>query len=336
VLSDPEKDLEMKMKYLLLVFGLLVAQFTFAGGENNEKDIPTLPDEALQIVLSKVDASDLSNTALVNHQWRNNSQDKYFLRSYFNAELEALSGIDQEKRKKIENLLFLSAKNLNSKVMFELLTHTKTYKDFFTQNIVSLYAEAAKTRNPLALNNLGIIYEIALGVDQDYKLARELYIYAAQSNCAEAQYYLARMLEHGKGGNKNPKAALRYYTFSAGAGFTPAQNDLGFIYLRGLLGVKKDPQKAFNLFLLASHKNDSYAQNSLGMMYEGGKFVSKDYEMAEHFYTLSANQGLSLGQFNLADLYESLGNIEKAIECYVRASEQGNKKATKALARLVK
>jgi TPR repeat protein len=211
-------------------------QLTFADSENNESK---LPNEVLEMILSQVEASDLSNTHLVDHRWRDTSLNEYFLRAYFSIELAALSGMDQKKVERIEKLLFFVAKIRSSKAMDKLLDYTADYKDFFTQKIVSLYMKAAepkdpkhprKTKDPSALTNLGRLYRSSLGVTQDQKKALNLFRRASKKGYAEGLYRLAQAYDYGKGTEKNSQKALKFYARSAEKGYAPAQNDLGFVY----------------------------------------------------------------------------------------------------------
>jgi TPR repeat protein len=259
------------------------------------------------MVLFHVDASDLSNTGLVDRQWHDASQDEYLLKSFFKVELEALSGIDQKKFQKIKDLLFLSAKTLNSKVMFDLIEYTKTHKEFFTQNMVSLYIKAVEpknpknpgeTRDPLALSNLGFIYDYGLGVREDKKKAIRFYKKASKRRCTIAQYNLAKAYEL----EKNLEKALKWYQLAAEKGFAPAQYILGSAFRDGKFGLQPDLQEAFNYFLLSATQGDRSGQNAIGLMYEDGLGVQQD--------------------------------IEKAIALYVRAAEHGSEAAKEALVRL--
>lgn len=73
---------------------------------------------------------------------------------------------------------------------------------------------------------------------------------------------------------------------------------LGLMYNRGEK-VKRDDEKAVELYTLASNKGHAYAQNNLGFLYANGYGVKADYNKAFELYTLSAKQGYSKAQINL-------------------------------------
>ena len=53
------------------------------------------------------------------------------------------------------------------------------------------------------------------------------------------------------------------------------------------------------------HKEMSRAQNNLGLMYENGLGVPKDYDEAVKWYRLAAAQGDALAQNNLGWMYDN-------------------------------
>ena len=56
--------------------------------------------------------------------------------------------------------------------------------------------------------------------------------------------------------------------------------------------MKKDPVKAFALFLKAAEMGDDIAHRSLGYCYEKGKGVKKDLDKAELYYQLAVDMGV--------------------------------------------
>jgi hypothetical protein len=52
-----------------------------------------------------------------------------------------------------------------------------------------------------------------------------------------------------------------------------------------------------------SDKGNTMAQNNLGVMYNNGKGVKKDYKEAFRLYKLSADQGNEYAQVNLGYMY---------------------------------
>lgn len=69
-----------------------------------------------------------------------------------------------------------------------------------------------------------------------------------------------------------------------------AQNNLGVMYQYGL-GVEKDYAKAIEWYTKSAYQGDSYAQYEVGNMLENGLGVEKDLKRALEFYTKAVNQG---------------------------------------------
>lgn len=80
---------------------------------------------------------------------------------------------------------------------------------------------------------LAYIYEQGLGVDKNYNEAANWYLKAAARD-AIAQYNLARLYLNGLGRPKNDSLAFNWYRKSANAGFAPAQNNLAYMYEKGV------------------------------------------------------------------------------------------------------
>lgn len=75
----------------------------------------------------------------------------------------------------------------------------------------------------------------------------------------------------------------------------------------------------------------AFDQFNLGVQYEKGFGVSKDYEFAAVWYAKAAGQGHAKAQNNLDALYEKgrgvIKNDTTAVKWYTKAAEQGNKAA---------
>lgn len=76
----------------------------------------------------------------------------------------------------------------------------------------------------------------------------------------------------------------------AEAGDMVAQNELGFIYNKGLYGIE-DPVEAVRWFRRSAEQGHAFAQHNLGWMYEKGRGVEMNLTQAEVWYRKSAAQG---------------------------------------------
>jgi TPR repeat protein len=108
--------------------------------------------------------------------------------------------------------------------------------------------------NPVAQNNLGIMYMDAKGVQQ------------------------------------NTSEAVRYLSLSAAAGSSLGQNNLGGLYRDGK-GVPRDYRRAAQWFAASAAQGNSAGMYNLGLMYEMGQGLKAEPFHAYMWYALAANQG---------------------------------------------
>jgi TPR repeat protein len=80
------------------------------------------------------------------------------------------------------------------------------------------------------------------------------------------------------------------------------------------------------------------AQYNLGVCYERGCGVVKDYGKAVEWYQKAAEQGYAHAQYNLGMFYENGYGVpkdnNKAIEFYKKAAAQGDESSKEALKKL--
>ncbi len=127
--------------------------------------------------------------------------------------------------------------------------------------------------------NLGLMYVLRYGVEQDYKKAIEWYEKAANQGHAKAQFILGDMYSSGQGVRQDYKKAAEWYEKAATQGDANAQYNLGLMYL-----VKQDYKKAFEWFEKAASQGNTTAQYNLGLMYYNGQGVRQDYKKAAEWY----------------------------------------------------
>ncbi len=99
-------------------------------------------------------------------------------------------------------------------------------------------------------------------------------------------------------------------------GHSGAMVQLGLIYEFGT-GVPKDYSEAAKWYRKASNLGDADAQNQLGMLYEHGKGVPKYPQIAFSLYSKSSAQDNEIAQLNLARLYYSgIGTLKDQVKSY--------------------
>ncbi|MFI5023615.1 MAG: tetratricopeptide repeat protein [Alphaproteobacteria bacterium] len=91
---------------------------------------------------------------------------------------------------------------------------------------------------------------------------------------------------------------------------------------------RHDYATALRLWRPLAEQGNSYAQNNLGSIYDGGYGVAADYKEAVKWYRLSAEQGNSFGQYNLGTMYaEGRGvsrDYKEAAKWFQLAADQGD------------
>jgi TPR repeat protein len=237
-----------------------------------------------------------------------------------------------------------------------VLEAAQRYSDAATQ-----YQLAAQGGQALAAFNLGSLYEMGHGVNQDWKQAAAwyqsagdhgfpegyghtgmLYINSKPPNYAEgaswmekavkagspnAAYVLGWLYDTGNGVQKDPGMAMRLYTDSANRGVAEAMYRLGIIYKDGE-GVQRDPVTAARWVFGAAKQGNSYAQEELGYMFSDGLGVTKDEHAALTWFLLAAQAGLVRSQKALAIMYDEgdvvARNPSEAVAWYRKAADQND------------
>ena len=85
-----------------------------------------------------------------------------------------------------------------------------------------------------------------------------------------------------------------------------AQHFLGEMFYKGK-GFNQDYKSAVKWYTLSAEQGNEISQYNLGIMYSFGLGVVPDYLKALKWYMLSSEQGYALAQYNLGRLYY-LGN----------------------------
>ena len=95
------------------------------------------------------------------------------------------------------------------------------------------------------------------------------------------------------------------------------------------LGIDKD------LIIQMAEQGDAEAQSAMGLMYQYGEGVTKDYREAAKWYRKAAEQGLALAQLRLGAIYDGGKGVsvdhKEAAKWYRKAAEQGYPKSQLSL-----
>ncbi|MDX1764207.1 MAG: trypsin-like peptidase domain-containing protein, partial [bacterium] len=129
--------------------------------------------------------------------------------------------------------------------------------------------------------------------------------------------------------------ALRIWVPLAEAGDSNAQINLGVMYDYGK-GVPRNPELAIKWYGAAAEQNNCVALYNLGAMYAQGRCLTQDVGRAAQLYEKAAEQGLAIAQYTLGMLYISGNGVsrdpEKARFWLQEAAKQNCEEARQQLA----
>lgn len=136
----------------------------------------------------------------------------------------------------------------------------------------------------------------------DYPRAFKIWS-SIQDEDLAAMRNVALMLRKGIGVKKNPEKAEEIYEVAAEAGLPTAQADLADMLLKGEAGPP-DPKRALPLLEAAAAANHPVAQYELAQMFETGQdgLVPKNLIVARRLYAAAASHGMKVAAERLKEL----------------------------------
>lgn len=196
------------------------------------------------------------------------------------------------------------------------------------------YQSAYRIINPMAskgeapaLNLLGMMYELGLGVSKNAEKSVTYYRQAAEKGYSYAQYNLAVSYDSGVGIPINYREAVKWYTRAAEQGASFAQYNLGVMYEQGR-GTTRDYKKAAYWYEKAANQGHKQAQNNLAWLYEKGQGLNPDLVTAYAWFNIAAEQGLKTAnlkremignQLDMQELAQAMDTVKR-----LKASIQKN------------
>ncbi len=177
----------------------------------------------------------------------------------------------------------------------------------------------------------------ALDKQGDYAEAFALYTEAAEQGYTPAQNNLGSLYLRGAGVAEDAVVGADWIEKAATGGFARAAYNLGRLYEDGS-GVPQDTAKALEWFRSAAEAGDVVAQSKLGSMYMHGDGVSADYEQSFAWYEMAAKQGDAYSEYVVGWFYDTGNGVQKdsdkAFAWYERAAHQGSGDAQFRLAQM--
>lgn len=114
---------------------------------------------------------------------------------------------------------------------------------------------------------LGVLYDLGLGVTKSYAESGKWYLKAAAAGVAEAQFILGtRYYQHGSKAKENYATAFSWFFKAASQGVPEAQHNLGVMYAQGQ-GTPINKVEAYKWFILAASRGSTnawYAREEIG------------------------------------------------------------------------
>lgn len=196
--------------------------------------------------------------------------------------------------------------------------------------------------SPKAMGVLAFLHEFAIGAEQNFAKAEQLYLLAAQSNDGLACARLAFLRKYGRPSVKIDRVeaemwarkvdeipdALEWLRYAADVQNLPAAHYAYGVSHHDGIGTKKDPVKAVYYYQKAADLGQARGEGILGYCYGEGFGVEKDESKAFDLYLSAAYKGESVSMYNVAHCYEDGIGVQRsvpdAILWYKRSAELGN------------
>ena len=201
--------------------------------------------------------------------------------------------------------------------------------NYFYKKRFQLYEIQAEEGDVDALTEIGKCFENGEGVEKCHKKAFYYYQLSANQNFVRGLVHLAHCYADGIGITKSIEKAIYYYKIAANQGCAIAQ----YCLARYLILNKVEEELAVDylkVVILGQQVNQgikSSCQYHLAQCFEMGIGINKSSKNAIYYYKLSAENGNSIAQNKLGDIYlDGLLDIKKcskkAIYYYNLAASQ--------------
>ncbi len=190
---------------------------------------------------------------------------------------------------------------------------------------------AASKGNEDAQFMLGVMYNFAQGVSQDYESAHWWYSLADLQGHAKAQYNLGILYFRGHGVEENRAKAASFIRKASSQGFPEAQYNLALMYAEGW-GVEKNIPAANRLYQLAIKQKHIGSMHNFAIHLSNGLGMEIDYPQAINLFERAAKRGYVASQVQLGHLYfNGLGGVPKdpvkGLAWTIIAAKQGHETA---------
>jgi uncharacterized protein len=227
----------------------------------------------------------------------------------------------------------LPQKDVNSLVQAALDNDRDFAVSFLSQDIeglISTIKVLAESGNSKAMMQLGLMYHLGKGTDQNDRLAYQWFEKSAQAGEVLAMVFTGFMLDNGFGTSKDHVKAAVWYQGAAKKGNADAMTRLGIQAANGL-GQIQNVRAAFDWFQKAIKLQNADAALQMGLMNAMGMGQIRDYQKAFGYFSEAARLGSATAMLYLGDYYRLGRGVEQSQinskKWLVKATEAGNLEA---------
>jgi Sel1 repeat-containing protein len=175
----------------------------------------------------------------------------------------------------------------------------------------AFYLTRAKTGDPVAQYDLGVLYARGSGLVQDYTSAATWFHAAATQGNIDAQYNLGVLYERGLGVTANPIEAVNWYRSAADRNHAGAQYNLALAYAEGH-GTEQDLAAAARWYQRAAQQGLTPAMINLAILYERGQGIDRSPIDAYAWYSAAAERGDGPARDRASELFRQFTDQDKA------------------------
>lgn len=185
---------------------------------------------------------------------------------------------------------------------------------------VKWYRKAAKFGDAEAMCQIGLHYDLGIGVEKDHGEAMKWYRKALDLGNPEGMICIGDVYDYGRGVKEDYAEAMKWYRKAADLGYARGMLKVGFLYnwgdgtRRSSLGrsyvrrgriewageVNANYAEAMKWYRKAAELGDAEAMAEIGSLYELGRGVEKDYLEAMAWY----RRAMDLGDYTAKRRYD--------------------------------
>lgn len=186
------------------------------------------------------------------------------------------------------------------------------------EKAMEFYKHAALFGSGVAIHNAGNLYETGKGLDTNYALAMILYKRSAKLNYPHAFHKIATFYQYGKSVEKNEKKAFEWALKGVKLELKTKEESaclitVGYYYEMGI-GVKKNYNKALKYYTLAAERGNVVGKFDAALIHLYKKNSKKHTKIGIDLLIESSKENYPDAFAELAVLYQEGKKIEKDVE----------------------